>query len=428
MDLLVTALAVSDGINSAVVLDVDMQIFTTDAADRLRAIVSEATGLPVEAIRVSATHTHSSPTPYKSWITQGWDLVGPWFDLVNDMSAEAAREAISALKPAIVRAGRGECHINTNRRATIADGRVILGKNPDGFSDREVLVIKMNAADSGETIATIVNYACHPTIMGPSNRLITPDYPGATRQTVEEAVGGKCVFLLGAAGDQGPVQGFGDDVRVYRRLGETLGHAAAKVAMELDLVPTETRLRELVESGGSLGYYNDEFASVPVLPLVVQQHDIAVPLRDDIPALDAARENATAAHVALKQARDSDDDSAMRQSIVRARRADLKLRLAEDFHGRSDVGVRTHFLCFGDVALVASNIEPFAEIGVHIKQHSPFPVTLVSGYTNGRLAYMPTPGEWTRGGHEVLNSPFGQHASEAYQAKVLEILHCIRGQ
>src|SRR5262249_37942923 len=137
------------------------------------------------------------------------------------------------------------------------DGRVILGKNPDGFCDREVIVLKLNAVDGRSTIATVVNYACHPTTMGPTNRLITPDYPGRMRQVVEAAVGGNCVFLLGAAGDQGPVDGFIGDVRVYRRLGETLGHAVVQVALELDMVPTSTSLDYIVESGGTLGYYRD---------------------------------------------------------------------------------------------------------------------------------------------------------------------------
>jgi hypothetical protein len=408
------------------VLDIDMQIFTTDAADRLRSRVSKMSGLPIDAIRVSATHTHSAPTPYKSWITQGWDLVAPWFEVVDERAGEAAREAIETLQPVVVRAGRGECRINTNRRATGPDGRVILGKNPDGFSDKEVLVVKLNDS-AGATIATIVNYACHPTIMGPTNRLITPDYPGRTRQVVEAAVGGNCVFLLGAAGDQGPVQGFVDDIKVYRRLGETLGHEAAKVALQLDVVPISTGLNHIVESGGSLGYYDDEFSATPALPFIYRAIDIAVPLRDDIPTVDKARENASAAHEALKAARERNDEQATREAIVRARRADLRLRLAEDFENRTDVGVRTHFICFGDVALVASNIEPFAEIGDHVKKNSPYPFTLVSGYTNGRLAYMPTAEEWARGGHEIVNSPFGQHAAEIYQAKVLETLHCLRG-
>ncbi len=212
LDLWVTALALSGKDTFALILDVDVQILTGEVATRLRSAVSAATGVPVANIRASATHTHSGPVPYKSWIEKGFDLVGPWFERLNQLSAEAASEAIADLQPVEVRAGRGECAINVNRRAHTAEGRPILGKNRDGFSDHEVLVVKLDAIE-GNTVATLVNYACHPTIMGLANRLITPDYPGVVKRVVEEAVGGRCLFLQGAAGDQGPVKGFQADAQ-----------------------------------------------------------------------------------------------------------------------------------------------------------------------------------------------------------------------
>jgi len=109
-----------------------------------------------------------------------------------------------------------------------------------------------------------------------------------------------------------------------------------------------------------------------------------------------------------------------------ARRADIQLRMADDFGGQTSAGVRTHFLTFGDVALVGCNIEPFCEIGMAIKQQSPFPVTAMCGYTNGRMAYMPTAKEWANGGYEVENSPFGQRAAEFLTKEVLQSLGVLR--
>jgi hypothetical protein len=47
----------------------------------------------------------------------------------------------------------------------------------------------------------------------------------------------------------------------------------------------------------------------------------------------------------------------------------------------------------------------------------------MSGYTNGRMAYMATAEEWPKGGYEVENSPFGQNAADALQQ---EIIHSLR--
>ena len=63
-----------------------------------------------------------------------------------------------------------------------------------------------------------------------------------------------------------------------------------------------------------------------------------------------------------------------------------------------------------------------------IKKQSPFPVTFMCGYTNGRMAYMPTADEWTRGGYEVENSPFGQGAAEVLQKEIVETLNGLRKQ
>src|SRR5205823_12148532 len=67
LELWTTALALSDGATSALILDVDIQILTNQRADEIRAAVSAATGVPVQQIRACATHTHSGPVPYKSW-------------------------------------------------------------------------------------------------------------------------------------------------------------------------------------------------------------------------------------------------------------------------------------------------------------------------------------------------------------------------
>ena len=449
MDLWVTALSLSDGATTALILDVDIQILTNARADQIRAAVGDATGVPVANIRAAATHTHSGPVPYQSWIEKGYELVEPWFENVARWSAEAATEAISQLRPVTMRAGRGECLINSNRRCAAPDGGRFLGINREGPCDHEVLVVQLDAATtlesegramrvpireeesgtraaplskSGGPVATLVNFACHPTIMGHPNRLITPDYPGAMKRVVEQTVGGRCLFLQGAAGDQGPVRGFQGDPNVYRNLGAILGHEVAKVALGLDQIPSREALREIVPSGAPLGIYDSEFSTPPSLPLRIAEREISVPLRDELPDRHTAAEQLDLCKTRLKEARDQYDEIAVGEAIVRARRADIQLRMAEDFGGRSSTGVRAHFVAFGDVALAGCNVEPFCETGLEIKRTSPFAFTLFGGYTNGRLAYLPTPGEWANGGYEVENSPFGQSAAGVLQAEIIETL------
>ncbi len=426
MDLWTTALALSDGATSALLLDLDIQILTNQRADQIRTAVSKATGLPLSHIRASATHTHSGPVPYKSWIEKGYELVEPWFALVAERSAEAAVEALERLQPAVLRCGRGECRINVNRRAVTSAGEAFLGINPAGPCDREVLVLQLDTS-AGQPIATLFNYACHPTVMGPLNRYITPDYPGAAKRVVEQSVGGRCLFLQGAAGDQGPVQGFQADTKVYRHLGAVLGHEVARIACELAAIPSQNDFREVVPSGAPLGMYRPRFATRHPAPLRVCDREIPVPLRDGLPERNLAAEKLEVWKTKLREAREQENAEALTEATYMARRADIQLRMADDFGGKTSTGIRAHFLTFGEVALIGCNIEPFCEIGLSVKGKSPFPITAMSGYTNGRLAYMSTAEEWSKGGYEVENSPFGQAAAKILETEILGILTELRG-
>jgi hypothetical protein len=425
MDLWTTALALCDQATTALILDVDIQILTNDRADQLRSAVREATGLPMQSIRASATHTHSGPVPYRSWIEKGYELVGPWFDDLARWCAEAARDAIANLQPVELRAGRGECLINANRRCVTNSGERFLGVNPDGPCDHEALVLRLDTL-SGQPVATLVNYACHGTIMGPANRLITPDFPGPMRRVVEEAIGGRCLFLQGSSGNQGPVQGFQADTKVYRRLGAVLGHEAAKVAIGLVSIPSGNKFREVIPSGAPLGAYDPEFAARPALPLRVLDKVVSVPLREGLPERTKATEELERWKSRLRAAREHNDEAGITEAIYMARRADIQLRMADDFGGKTSAGVRTQFITFGEVALVGCNIEPFCETGLEIKRRSPFPFTALSGYTNGRMAYMATAQEWVKGGYEVENSPFGQNAAEVLTQEILKALEQLR--
>ena len=220
MDFWATALALSDGNTTALVLDIDIQILTNERADQIRSAVSRATGLPAENIRACATHTHSGPTPYKSWIEKGYELVDPWFENLARLVRRGGRRCRG--QPAA-----GHCSLRTRpmlhqhqpplrdtRRRALSGHQSRRPVRPRGSC------VALDGLDR-QPVATLVNYACHPTIMGPANRLLTPDYPGAMKRVVEQAMGGRCLFLQGAAGDQGPVQGFQADTRSLPQFGRS---------------------------------------------------------------------------------------------------------------------------------------------------------------------------------------------------------------
>tara|TARA_B100002003_G_C13794292_1_gene392525 strand:- start:316 stop:591 length:276 start_codon:yes stop_codon:yes gene_type:complete len=66
----------------------------------------------------------------------------------------------------------------------------------------------------------------------------------------------------------------------------------------------------------------------------------------------------------------------------------------------------------GPAALVAIPVEPFAEIGVAVKNSSPAGQTLFGGYSNGYMGYMPMADNFEEGGYEVITTPMAAGAAE----------------
>src|SRR5437870_9353324 len=64
MDLWATALALSDGKTTALVLDIDIQIINNKRADGILEAVRNAMGLPLYNIRSTEAHTHFCQVHY----------------------------------------------------------------------------------------------------------------------------------------------------------------------------------------------------------------------------------------------------------------------------------------------------------------------------------------------------------------------------
>jgi hypothetical protein len=65
----------------------------------------------------------------------------------------------------------------------------------------------------------------------------------------------------------------------------------------------------------------------------------------------------------------------------------------------------------GDTAIVSAPGEVFVEIGLAIRDNSPFPRTLIFGLANDYIGYVPTVGQSSEWGYEVVASRVTPEAS-----------------
>ncbi len=144
---------------------------------RLRDRVLAATGLPAEAVLVHLVHTHAGPYTAAEPETDEARPVAEYLDALVGTVAGIAVRALGTVEPATTTWSYGRCGLAVNRDLPVG-GRDVVAFNPDRDADDTLLVGRVTAAD-GRPLATLVNYACHPTTLSWRNSLVSPDSTGS---------------------------------------------------------------------------------------------------------------------------------------------------------------------------------------------------------------------------------------------------------
>jgi neutral ceramidase len=408
----------------AAIVDVDLCVFDDAQAARVRSIVAQAADLPEESVAVGTTHNHSVPVTVElggAWIRRNRELVAPYVESVFEAIGQSAADASASMHPARVGAATGSSPLAVNRRMTMPDGRAAVGLDPRGISDPTLTVVRLDGGDD-RPVATIVHYACHPIILGPDNTFVTPEYPGIVKRVVEAAVGGHCLFVQGACGDIGPSELFVADLATYRRLGAMIGHEAAATALRAGWRSYRQRVREGAASAW-IASFEYEPDGEPDATVGVAHETVALPLRADLGDPEAWRTDADRCEDEAYAAREAGaSDEELRELTVRTKFARMRAERSAALHGLESYALLVHGIRLGPVALVGMPVELFCEIGMSIRDRSPFATTLVSGYWNGYRNYLPTDAERARGGYEIDISPFDPGAEALVTAAASGVL------
>lgn len=413
------ALVLSDGEQEFAMVDID--IVSIDGFHGLAERIAARTGIPEENIRLAASHTHASPGVSATKGPHGIDLeayeplVERHRNAIYDKVSGVVLNAQTALRPVHMYGGRGTAAINVNRRFRGEDGTEAVGVNPDGFVDQELVVFRIDDA-LGEPYAVLFNYQAHPTVMAYANTKISPDYVGMARRTVEKALpGATALFFQGAAGDQGPVEGFTGDLDVAHRLGRILGHETAAIALDIETVHRNRKFEGYVESTAYQARQHWRVEGPRDQTLRSVSRVIEVPGREIAPEdMRRLEEQLSAAREAAARFDEDDYSAPALQSRARLRRYSDRYALWQGFMDRTEpVTVELRALRIGDLAIVSMPGEPFSRIGHAVKEASPFAFTMFAGYSSGTgHGYMPTAEEYDLGGYEVVGTRYGEGAAE----------------
>ncbi|NQT13852.1 MAG: neutral/alkaline non-lysosomal ceramidase N-terminal domain-containing protein, partial [Planctomycetes bacterium] len=162
----------------------------------------------------STTHTHSAPHVGPQDLAKSFaGTLGDRFSIkhdtvywasVADKLVRGIKEAQARLEPARLGIVSYTAAANVNRRQRRADGRTVLGVNPEGPADRQLGVFRLERPDA-TLIGLIANYAIHGTALGGGNKLISGDVPCLASQCVERSTGVPMMFINCAEGNVAPL-------------------------------------------------------------------------------------------------------------------------------------------------------------------------------------------------------------------------------
>jgi hypothetical protein len=212
------------------VVALDLLGFPSVLGDRVRAKVAR---IRPENLLIASTHTHSAPDCYAFPDGKGGhtgDLA--FMASVCDKAAEAVNAALDRLEPVALKVATGE-----------AKGRIAYNYYAPDLYDRRMSVVQAVNAQ-GKAVATLVNYAVHPEVLGNRVGILSPDLVGPLCDKLEAEVGGVALFVNGAQGgmitaDNRNLNELRDPERAYWNDSRTwaeclrIGHLMASEALRI---------------------------------------------------------------------------------------------------------------------------------------------------------------------------------------------------
>jgi len=347
--------ALDDGRTQFFLISSDLCLFAPSVYDEFTAQLKRETGIDPIQVWWTVTHTHAAPEVgphglpklmmperYKHEPDQEYTA---W---VEKVLIDGIKEARAKLAPARLAVGTGFSAANINRRARDVDGHISLGLNPDGPTDRQIGLIRLEHPD-GTPIALIANYSMHGTALGQENTLISGDAPGTVAAYVEEKLGAPMLFINGAAGNLAPIYTVQPSFDAFHitEFNVLLGDRILAANRSIAMTTSEVRLRpgeKVVETPRRAGFGWDKS------------------LGNYLHAADGEA------------------------GIIR---------------------MPVRFLIINEeVALWSAPVELFCEISMNVRDRSPYPRTFYFGYANGWLGYLATRQAFAEGGYETQTNPF----------------------
>lgn len=400
-DLFAKAIVLQDGDTIAALVSLDLISTRRGFVEAARTLISERAGIPERHVMISATHAHTGPvlSDDRLFRTQGADVEPAARAFMDELPEKIAESVMTALKTSseveILAAVGHENSIAFNRRFHMRDGSV--GWNPGKFNpaiikpagpiDPDVPTVLVRSKSSARPLSVYVNYAVHLDNVGGDE--ISADLPFTLASNLGGVLGDNVVtvYTSGACGDLNHVNvNWADRQKGHQnaaRMGTILAGEVLRTWPKLELVQGKLQVR-------------------------TKSVELDLPRVSEV-AVSRAKE-------AVKTLDDRTRDRFMQ--LVNAHKVlDVAAQKGRPFE------VEVQVVTLGDsLAWVALPGEIFVELGLDLKQASPFKQTMVVELANGSVGYVPTNRAYRQGAYEVVSARCAKGSGERLINAALDLL------
>lgn len=397
-DLYAKALVIEQDGAKAALVACDLISLHRRVIEEARALITKTTGVKGEHVMISATHSHTGPvlregSPRSVALGGDRELAVEYTRSLPAKIADAVRKAELNLAPSRVMAGIGrEENMSHNRRFFMRDGTVgwNAGKlntnivRAAGPIDPDVGVVYFESPDGKIAQVTYVNFAMHPDTVG--GLRYSADYAFTLSRLLSDFKGSNMVtvFANGACGNinhvdvkwREPQKGHGEAAR----LGAILAGAVCRTFPRMEPVRTSA-------------------------PRVA--HEIV-----KLPLPKVTPEEVEKARLTITQPK-----APFLERVGAFKALDVAAREGKPH----EVEVQVIALS-DDVAWVSLPGEIFVELGLAIKEASPFRYTMIAELANGSVGYIPNGDAYPQGNYEVVSTRCAEGSGELLVAAALRLL------
>lgn len=415
------SLVLDNGNSKIAIVIVDNLGVTQKVFDQAKEYIDKEIGLKKENVLMASTHTHSGPDAGEFYMSETQPL-GKYGEYLARKIADGVKTSYHNLEPAKIAWGGVDVpeHVFV-RRWFMKDSvyspygtKDIVAMNPGAMNpdivepsgpvDPEVSFISVQST-SGRPISVLANYSLHYVGWVPRGD-ISADY----------------FALFGAY--LGQKLSVGID---YPPFVGIMSNGTSGNVNNNDYSKPTGGTRSMDRPYEQMNYVAKDIAEKVYTALQKVKYKSWVPLGGELSVLSLKTHRATPeimANVAriLEQPESEKPLYSSREKIYAKRILKMELEWPDE------IEVQLQALRIGDLGITGLPFEAFAEIGLEIKDKSPFKDTFIIELANGDYLYLPTPEEVELGGYETWLTirTVEKYASDKITKRLLEQLNNLK--